>query len=60
MMKIAFKIVSIFWLFSPILFGVGRLCGYWNYVGKDWFIFLGLMGMSALMAFLNYQPNEEV
>lgn len=58
-MRIAFKIVSIFWLISPIAFLIGRLLGVFNFIGKDWVIFLGLMAISALMAFLNYKPEDE-
>lgn len=56
-MKLAYKIISIFWLLSPVIFLIGRACGIWNTKG-DWLLFLLLMVMSGLSAFLNYEPNH--
>lgn len=57
MIKFGFKLVSLFWMLSPVAFLVGRAMGHWNTKG-DWLIFLFLMGMSGLSLFLNYNPDE--
>ena len=56
-MKLAFKLISAFWLLSPALFLIGRGIGVWN-TKMDIVIFLGLMAMSGLSAFLNYEPED--
>lgn len=58
MIKLAFKIVSFFWIVAPVLFLCGRAVKLWDFKG-DIFIFLGLMFMSGLSAFLSYTPEDE-
>jgi len=53
MIKLAFKICSVFWLLSPIGFGVGWIMGVWNFK-YDLFLFLFLMLMMGVSAFLNF------
>ena len=57
-MKFAFKLVGIFWLMAPCAFLVGRALGIWNFKG-DWFVFLGLMVMMTISAYLNYKPEND-
>ncbi len=58
MIKLAFKTISAFWIISPAIFLIGRLIGFWNFHGHNWLIGLGLMFMSGLACFLNYNPEE--
>ena len=57
MIRLAFKILSTFWMLSPVLFSIGWYLGIWR-TGWDWAIALGLVGVSTFVAFLNYNPEE--
>ena len=56
MIKICFKIVSAFWILSPIGFAIGWSFGVWR-THFDWLIGLGLVGASSIALFLNYDPE---
>lgn len=56
MMSSAFKVMSLFWILSPVGFVVGRFLGVWR-TGYDWGIFLGLAVASTITLFLNYEPK---
>lgn len=57
MIRLAFKLNSFFWMVSPACFLVGRALGVWDFK-FDIGIFLGLMFMMGVSAFLNYSPDE--
>ena len=56
MIKFAFKLVSFFWIVSPIMFAVGWYHGIWDFQ-YDLFVFFGLSLMSTIALFLNYDPQ---
>ena len=58
MIGIAFKVLSTFWILSPVMFGVGWGLGIWR-TGWDWAIALGLAGVSTFVAFLNFGSEEK-
>lgn len=52
-MKQAFRLMSIFWVLSPLLFLVARLANIVNIDRQNSTIFLVLCGISYLAMFLN-------
>ena len=57
MVKLAFKVISVFWITSPIVFLVMRTVGVFNYE-YDWLIFIGFAVASSLAMFLTYKTWE--
>lgn len=58
MIRIAFKVISFFWIISPALFVGMRGSGLVNYQGIDWLIFAVLALISTFVCFLNYKGDE--
>ena len=59
-MKLCFKIMSWFWILSPVGFFMSWMIGKWNYIGKNWLIFMVLAAISTIVMFLNYESEKEV
>lgn len=57
MVKLGFRIVGFFWMVSPVGFLIGRALGVWDFK-YDIAVFGGLMLMSGISLFLNYNPDE--
>lgn len=57
MIKLAFKLVSFFWILAPVGFLVGRALGIWKF-SNDAAIFCLLMAGCFVALFLNYNPEE--
>lgn len=52
-MNHAFKIMSFFWILSPLIFAVLRLSGIVNVYQQNWTIGIVLCGFSFVAMFLN-------
>lgn len=55
-MKLTFKLLSIFWMLSPVGFIILRIAGIMNYK-FDWLILIVLIAISTFVAFMNYGDN---
>lgn len=58
MIEWAFKINSAFWILSPGAFCIGQALGVWDFK-YDVAVFIGLMFMMGVSAFLNYKPSDK-
>lgn len=58
LIKLAFKINSFFWILSPLLFVIGHFFFRINFKGINFLVFAGLMVMSGISTFLNYEGEE--
>lgn len=54
MIKLAFKIASIFWILAPEFFLIGRYFGVWNF-HYDLFLFGFLMVMFIIVCYFNIE-----
>jgi hypothetical protein len=56
MIRLAFKLVSFFWILSPVAYIVGRCLGVYNFK-FDILVFAGLMVMCGIACFLNVEEK---
>lgn len=58
MIRIAFIIVTAFWILSPVAFSIGWAIGIWR-TPYDWVIGLVLSAISTFVVCLNYKAEED-
>jgi len=54
--KLAYRIVSFFWIISPIIFMVMRCMGVYDF-GNDSLVFVGLAMISTFAMFMTYKSE---
>ena len=58
MIKLAFHIVTVFWVLSPVAFSIGWILGLWR-TPYDWAIGLTFSAISTFVVCLNYRAEED-